>query len=167
LTADPPDDLDFFLTLTLASSKTWPLVQREFEAAGVDPSNWGLLVHIDARKTMTPTQLAAEVGVTTTTMRDQLESLVDRGLIERRDNPFDARSYLVVLTRRGRRNLELGLAASQRARETLEKQFGTLELLRVELLRLIRDSATVLEDADAQERARQLDDALKKRLRPN
>ncbi len=163
MTPELPDDLDFFLTLSLASSKTWPLVQREFEAAGVDPSNWGLLVHIDARTTMTPTQLAAEVGITTTTMRDQLESLVDRGLIERRANPFDARSYLVVLTRRGRSNLELGLAASHRAREALQEQFGSLEPLRAELLRLVRDSATVLENAEARERARQLDDALKKR----
>jgi DNA-binding MarR family transcriptional regulator len=163
VTADLPDDLDFFLTLTLASSRTWPLVQREFEAAGVDPSNWGLLVHIDARKTITPTQLAAEVGITTTTLRDQLESLVERGLIERRANPFDARSYLVVLTRRGRRDLELGLAASQRAREGLEEQFGSLEPLRAELLRLVRDSAAVLEDAEARKRARQLEEVLKKR----
>jgi DNA-binding MarR family transcriptional regulator len=163
LTADPPDDLDFFLALTLASSKTWPLVQREFEAAGVDPSNWGLLVHVGARKTITPTQIAAEVGITTTTLRDQLESLVDRGLIERRANPFDARSYLVVLTRRGRNDLERGLAASQRAREALEEEFGSLEPLRAELVRVVRDSATVLEDADARERARQLDEALKKR----
>src|SRR4051812_28835229 len=110
--ADPPDDLEFFLTLTLASSKAWHIVSREFRAAGVETPYWGLLFHIAAHDTATPSGLAAETGISVTTMRDQLQALVDRGSIERTPNPLDARSYLVTLTRQGTRELERGLEAS-------------------------------------------------------
>ena len=104
MSSDPPEELEFFLALTLAASKAWPLVRREFAAAGVDPGNWGLLFHVGARERITPSQLAAETGVTATTMRDQVQAFVDRGLLRREPNPRDARSYLVVarsrLTRR-------------------------------------------------------------------
>ena len=52
--ADPPGNLEFFLTLALTTSKVWPLVQREFAAEDVDPVHWGLLFHVGARDDVTP-----------------------------------------------------------------------------------------------------------------
>src|SRR2546423_5580612 len=87
--ADPPDDLELFLSLTLASQLAWAVVKREFARAGVDTGWWGLLVHIDAPGVSTPSQLAAETGVAPTTIRDQLQALVERGLVRRKPNPED------------------------------------------------------------------------------
>ena len=59
---DLPPELDVFLVLHLAAGAAWPLIQREFEAEGVSPGNWGLLVHVGARGRMTPSDLATENG---------------------------------------------------------------------------------------------------------
>ncbi len=92
---DPPENLEFFLTLALATSKMWPLVQREFSAEDVDPVHWGVLFHVGARDDVTPSELAAETGLSATTIRDNIQALVDRGLVDRDPNPQDARSYYV------------------------------------------------------------------------
>lgn len=158
---EQPRDLEFFLTLTLAASRAYPLVEREFRGVGVDPTNWGLLVHVAAGDPATPTRLSDETGISTTTIRDQVQSLVDRGVLERRSNPLDARSYLLILTERGRREVELGLVASARAREAIEARFGSLEPLRLELQRLLNTIAAVLEEATVRERAALIADALR------
>src|SRR4051794_37339291 len=136
MSADPPPNLELFLALALAASKGWSIVQREFRAAGVDTGSWGLLFHIDAADAPTPSRLAAETGVGPTTIRDQLQSLVDRGLVERRPNPLDARSYTVALTRTGKRDLARGLAASKRAAARVQAH-GDLEPLRERLLSFV------------------------------
>src|SRR4051794_27455102 len=108
-------ELDFFMVLTLASHEGWKLVRQAFEDAGVEPAYWAILPHIDAHGSATPSQLSAEIGATQTTIRDQLQALVERGLIVRRPNPDDARSYFVELTAAGRTALTRGRAASVRA----------------------------------------------------
>jgi DNA-binding MarR family transcriptional regulator len=150
--AQPPDDLDLFLALSLASQHAWTLIKREFAAAGVDTGWWGLLAHIDAAGSSTPSQLAAETGVTQTTIRDQVQSLVDRGLVRRKSNPDDGRSYFVELTARGRDQLARGLAASDRARALIEEELGqSLESFRKICLELARAASAV---ASAPDRAR-------------
>ena len=163
MNSDPPEELEFFLALTLAASKAWPLVRREFAAAGVDPGNWGLLFHVGARERITPSQLAAETGVTATTMRDQVQAFVDRGLLRREPNPRDARSYLVGLTRKGQRELERGLAASRLARDAVAAELGDVEPLRRCLLELIRRLGALDELAEADARARHVADVLHRR----
>ena len=94
------------------------LARSEFQADGLDPYMFGLLVHVHDRGTMTPTQLAGETRVMNTTIRDQVQNLVDRGLLARKPNPEDARSYLVELTTAGERFYErgtLGLRPGKRA----------------------------------------------------
>jgi DNA-binding MarR family transcriptional regulator len=139
VTLDPPDDLELFLALTLASSFAWSVVRQEFAAENVETGWWGLLFHIDAHGSTTPSQLAAETGVTHTTMRDQIQSLVERKLVVRRPNPDDGRSYLVQLTARGRDQLKRGTQASKRARERVERELGrSLESFRAECLDVAR-----------------------------
>jgi DNA-binding MarR family transcriptional regulator len=153
MAADPPEDLELFLALTLAASKAWTIVQREFRAEGVEAGHWGVLSHIAAHDAATPSQLAAEMGITSTTMRDQLQSLVERGSITRTPNPLDARSYYVALTAQGRRELTRGLRASRRAHDAVAAEFGPLEDLRRELLRFGRAADAVNAAEELRERA--------------
>lgn len=144
---EPPDDLDLFLALTLATSFAWTIVKREFETAGVETGWWGLLSHVDAQGSTTPSQLAAETGVTQTTIRDQIQALVDRKLVVRKPNPDDGRSYFVEFTARGRDQLARGLAASARAREQLEQELGhSLESFRDACLVFARAASVVAAD---------------------
>jgi DNA-binding MarR family transcriptional regulator len=157
---DLPPELDVFLVLHLAAGAAWPLIRREFEAEGLIPGNWGILVHIGARGRMTPSELAAETGVQTTTVRDQLQAFVDRGSIRRVDNPLDARSYFVTLTEQGERELERGVAITKRVQSQLEEIYGSLDALHAELRRFIDACAQVLEEIEGAERARRIDTAL-------
>ena len=59
----------------------------EMEAARPAPDRWRLL--------------ARWLGVSMTTLRDNIQRLVDRRLVRRTRNPDDGRSYRLVLTARG------------------------------------------------------------------
>jgi DNA-binding MarR family transcriptional regulator len=96
-------------------------------------------------------------------MRDQIQTLVDRGQLERRPNPLDARSYYVALTARGQRNLDEGLKASRRAAQLLEDELGDLEPFRQSLLDLTAVLATLNERALREERARRVEEIRSKR----
>jgi DNA-binding MarR family transcriptional regulator len=122
--AEPPEDLELFLEVTLVSHFMYELASREFAAAGLEPHLFGLLAHVHHRGAMTPTQLAEETRVTNTTIRDQVQNLVDRGLFARKPNPEDARSYLLELTPQGQRFHKRGAAAHDRARERLRQELG-------------------------------------------
>ena len=158
---DLPPELDVSLVLHLAAAAAWPLIQREFEAEGVNPGYWGVLLHVGARGRMTPSELAADMGLRTTTVRDQVQSLADRGSLRRVDNPLDARSYFVTLTAQGRREVERGVAASARALEAVEKEYGPLDALRTELLRFIEAADRAVAASREAERAREIDAALR------
>ena len=54
---------------------------------------------------MTPSTISVASGVPATTLRDNIQRLVDRGLVRRLPNPADGRSYLLEPTPRGRRAL--------------------------------------------------------------
>jgi DNA-binding MarR family transcriptional regulator len=155
-----PPELDVFLVLHLAAGAAWPLIRREFEAEGLVLGNWGVLVHIGARGRMTPSELAAETGVRTTTVRDQLQAFVDRGSLRRVDNPLDARSYFVTLTEQGRDELERGVAASRRVQSALEEVYGPIDDLHAQLLRFIEACSKLLEQIEGEERTSRIDAAL-------
>jgi DNA-binding MarR family transcriptional regulator len=117
-----PRDLDLFLRLALASSHAWQVVKRELDQAGIEIHLFGLLTHLSLRGPMTPSSLAAEQGIPVTTMRDQIQLLVERGLVERRPNAGDGRSYLVDLTPNGTKLAKRGAPAFARARTLLEAE---------------------------------------------
>src|SRR4051794_39499020 len=100
------------------------LVRREFEADGIPLTAWGLLVHVEFHGRTTPSQLAAETGVTATTVGDRGRSLVDRGALRRVPNRQDTRSYLLELTALGKRDLKRGRAAIARAEAAVEASLG-------------------------------------------
>jgi DNA-binding MarR family transcriptional regulator len=119
------DRLNVFLAALLAGQAVSNLVRREFEAAGVPMTAWGLLVHVEAHRRVAPSQLATETGVTPTTIRDQVQLLVDRGALRRVPNPDDNRSYLLELTAAGRADLRKGRAATAIAEALLARELGT------------------------------------------
>ena len=82
------------------------VVARHLRAAGVSGEQLALLSLIATVEPITPTGLAAELGVPLTTLADALRRLDARGELERSPNPDDQRSYLVTLSAEGRARLE-------------------------------------------------------------
>ena len=102
----PPQSTSYLLELWLASGASGGLVGRALRPLGVEPQLFGLLTHIAHREPVPPSVISAEEGIPVTTIRDNVQRLVDRGLVERTPNPSDGRSYLLRCTARGRALLE-------------------------------------------------------------
>ena len=95
------------------------LVDRELAADGVESNGYGVLSLIGARGEMRLTELAEELGMPLTTASDVVRRLEGRGLVRRRQNPEDGRSFLFELTARGDRDWRRGWGALQRINERL------------------------------------------------
>jgi DNA-binding MarR family transcriptional regulator len=86
--------------------------------------NYGLLSLIGGAKSITPTAVAARLGVPVTTVSDRLRRLEERGLAERRPNPADGRSHLVSLTDKGRAAFEGSLTTWRETIVRLEEELS-------------------------------------------
>jgi len=95
-------DRRLFLTLYTAFQYVGGIVERQLAAVGLPSHLFGLISHVDRRAPVSPSEISAASGVPMTTLRDNIQRLVDRGLATREPNPEDARSYLLALTRKGR-----------------------------------------------------------------
>ena len=85
---------------TLAQA-TGAAVERELDGVGLPTALFGLLSQIRRHAPVAPTRISAITGTPLTTLRDNIQRLVDRGLVERSPNPADGRSYLLAPTDRG------------------------------------------------------------------
>ena len=99
-------DRHLFLQLGTASSYVGQLLDRALEPIGLPAYLLGLLTHVRDHEPVTPSKISAASGVSLTTLRDNIQRLVDRGLVRRIKNSQDGRSYLVVLTPAGRRAIK-------------------------------------------------------------
>jgi DNA-binding MarR family transcriptional regulator len=90
------------------------LVQRELAADGVESNGYAALSLIGARGSMRLTELSDELGMPLTTASDVVRRLESHGLVRRRPNPDDGRSFLFELTARGDREWRRGWGALQR-----------------------------------------------------
>ena len=92
--------------LFLKANTTGELVSRivigQVEPVGIPAFLLALLTHVRDHQPVKPSTIAAAAGLPITTVRDNVQRLVDRGLVERRPNPDDGRSYFLVVTERGR-----------------------------------------------------------------
>ena len=77
------------------------LVDEELAKAGVSQQLFSFLGWVSTLQPVTPGTLAAETGLPPTTIRDYVRRLVQRGVVCRRPNPADGRSYYLVLTPKG------------------------------------------------------------------
>ena len=97
-------DRHLFLQLATASQYVGQVIDRELEEIGLPRYLLALLTHVRDHAPVTPSRLSAASGMPMTTLRDNIQRLVDRGLVRRVENSDDGRSYLLVLTAAGKRD---------------------------------------------------------------
>lgn len=120
-------------TITLLSRVRAELVRDVDRAAsghGIGFSDLTLLRELartsDGR--MRRSDLADQLGVTTSAVARQLGPLERIGVVDRESNPKDARLAIVVLTDAGRRVAdESGIVAEERARMLLDRRWSERE----------------------------------------
>ena len=94
-------DRRLFLDLFRLSQLTGAVVERQLRELGVPAYLFGLLSQIHRLAPVTPSAISQAMGMASTTLRDNIQRLVDRGLVRRTPNPSDGRSYLLELTDKG------------------------------------------------------------------
>src|SRR5829696_8209517 len=92
---------ELFLKASTTAQLVGQIVGRQVEPVGIPAFLLAVLTHVRDHEPVTPSTVAAAAGVPITTLRDNVQRLVDRGLVERRPNPGDGRSYYLVTTQRG------------------------------------------------------------------
>ena len=90
-----------FLKAATTSQLVGRIVEAQLEPVGIPAYLLALLTHVRDLQPVSPTGVSLASGAPPTTLRDNIQRLVDRGLVERVANPADGRSYLLVLTRPG------------------------------------------------------------------
>jgi DNA-binding MarR family transcriptional regulator len=122
------------------------VVARHLLEAGVSGEQLALLSLIATVEPITPTALAAEMGVPLTTLADALRRLDGRGELERNPNPDDQRSHLITLSREGRARLKSVEAPLRKAAAQLR---GELQLSPAEVERALDDLHEALRASSA------------------
>jgi DNA-binding MarR family transcriptional regulator len=112
------------LQLWTAAHMAERLVAEHMERAGLSDEQFALLSRIALDEPMTPTALAAEMGVPLTTLADAVRRLDERGEIERLPNPRDGRSHLLTLSAAGRARVNAAAPVVWAAVEELYKHLG-------------------------------------------
>ena len=90
-----------FLEVPVASRYVVRILEHRLGPTGIPPYQLGLVTHIRHAQPVTPTAIAAVSGVPLTTLRDNIQRLVDGGLVQRIAHPTDGRSYELELTAQG------------------------------------------------------------------
>lgn len=140
--------LDTLRVSNLLDRRGGALARRE----GITSAQWltlGLLVQV-GEKGMTPTELCRQLCVSKQNMTGMIVRLQKKGLIERRPEPRDRRSFRVAATAGGARmvhNLETD------GREFFERQVDKLE--QNDLVAMSEGLALVLESLREEERGDQ------------
>ncbi|HST15617.1 MAG TPA: MarR family transcriptional regulator [Gaiellaceae bacterium] len=96
------------------------LVELNLQPLGLPAFLLPTLAHVRDREPVSPSEISTATGVPMTTLRDNVQRLVDRKLVRRTPNPDDGRSYLLRLTPRGR-------AVAESAGEALHDTYLALE----------------------------------------
>jgi DNA-binding MarR family transcriptional regulator len=96
-------DNRLFLEVPVASRYVVRILEHRLAPTGIPPYQLGLLTHVRHAQPVTPTEISAASGVPLTTLRDNIQRLVDGGLVRRIPHPTDGRSYRLELTARGER----------------------------------------------------------------
>lgn len=88
--------------LRVAQEASFQAFAKAAGKADLKPGWYALLTALAETESMTPSELSRICGRDRSTLTSSLKSLANRGLIERRWNPDDQRSYSVRLTEEGR-----------------------------------------------------------------
>jgi DNA-binding MarR family transcriptional regulator len=145
-----PGRADYLLELWLAGTAAGAEIGRRMRGFGIEAHLFALLTHISHREPVTPSAIAAEEGIPVTTVRDNVQRLVERGLVRRVPNPDDGRSYLLVRTPDGERMLEVGSVVMAGVYGALGPTLPRAEREYAAMLRELREGiATVSRAGDA------------------
>lgn len=117
-------DRQLFLKASVVSQYVGQLVERQLEPIGLPAYLLALLTHVRDHAPVTPSRVSEASGVPMTTLRDNVQRLVDRGLVRRVANDADGRSYLLVLTPRGKRVIARASDALLGAYVAVERQLA-------------------------------------------
>jgi DNA-binding MarR family transcriptional regulator len=133
-----------YLQTATTSQYVGQIVEQQLAPLGVPPSLIALVTHVRDLEPVSPSTLARVAGTPTTTLRDNIQRLVDRRLVRRVPNPADGRSYLLRITARGRATLEAADPALLAAYLALEER---LPRPREEYEQLLEELNAALEGA--------------------
>lgn len=114
-------DIRLFLRLAATHQYVVRMLERELSPIGVPPYQLALVTHIRHNQPVTPTEISRASGVPQTTLRDNVQRLVDRRFVRRLSHPDDGRSYLLELTARGEVMARAADPALAAAYTTLER----------------------------------------------
>jgi DNA-binding MarR family transcriptional regulator len=143
---------DYLLELWLAASAAGGLIARRLEAVGIEAHLFALLTHLAHREPVAPSVIASEEGIPVTTLRDNVQRLVDRGLVRRVPNPDDGRSYLIVRTSEGAGLLELGNVVMARIYDELGRALPRPAASYTQVLGELRAGLAAVTSADGPRR---------------
>ena len=94
-----------YLQTATTSQYVAQIIEHQLASVGIAGSLLALLTHVRDLQPVSPSELSRAAGSPPTTLRDNIQRLVDRKLVRRVPNPADGRSYLVRTTPRGIRTL--------------------------------------------------------------
>jgi DNA-binding MarR family transcriptional regulator len=118
---------ELFLKASTTAHLVGQIVERQVAPVGIPAFLLALLTHIRDHEPVTPSDVSAVSGAPLTTLRDNIQRLVDRGFVRRIPNPDDGRSYLLVITPKGSRITAEAGDALLEAYVALEAELGDLK----------------------------------------
>ena len=115
-------DRQLLLKAATTAQLTGRVVEDRLTTIALPAFLLAVLTHVRDHAPVSPSALSIASGAPPTTLRDNIQRLVDRGLAERRPNPDDGRSYLLVLTPCGEATAAAAGAALADAYTELERR---------------------------------------------
>jgi DNA-binding MarR family transcriptional regulator len=88
--------------LSKAYQRAWAIMREEIEPYDLTPPQFGLLAFLWQQDGLTQVELSEKGQIDRTTVGGLIDRVEKIGLVERRQNPQDRRSYKIHLTERGR-----------------------------------------------------------------
>lgn len=113
---------------------------RQQSLGGLTPSQGSVLATLDRGGPMMMSQLAEQEGISKPSATGIVGRLVDKGMVERRDDPTDRRSAIIVITAAGSRLLE------QRRRERTAYLANWVDSLDVDDRAVLERAVEILEE---------------------
>jgi DNA-binding MarR family transcriptional regulator len=125
---DLDDVVPFRISQTNRLLRTHLMRFLEEHAEGVSPEQWFILQRLAQRAPRRQVELSERVLADAPNVTRLIDTLVDRGLVERRPDPTDRRSWSVSLTPKGSKLIASSRRPLVGAREELFDGFGDEEL---------------------------------------
>ena len=126
--SDLDDVLPFRIYQTNRLLRTHLLRFLEQHADGVSPEHWFIVQRLAQRAPRKQVEFSERVLADAPNVTRLIDGLVDRGLVQREQDPADRRSWLVSLTSQGEELVARSRRHLVRAREELYEGFTDAEL---------------------------------------